>query len=406
MATEREAAAVPPDAGAAGTVGADRGQSVDELALFRETLRDALTALSPSAEVRRLMATESGWDRHTWRRLCGELGLAGLAVPEAYGGSGFSAVELGVAFEEAGRTLLCAPLLSVAGLAVPLLLALADEAACKTYLPGLCDGSLTATVATADAAGRSLAGGGELVRAEPARGQVLLSGTADFVVDGATADLIFVPAATATGLGVYAVRADAPGLVVTPLVTLDPTRKQARLTFGDVTGTPVGPPDARRAVRQALDVANALLAAEQAGVAARCLEFAVEHARTRVQFGRPIGSFQAVKQKTADMLIRVESARSAAMAATEAAARLTGAGKLLATLTDLPGLAVTAAAARAYCSPACVAVAADTIQLHGGLGFTWEHDAHLYFKRAWTSAELLGGPEEQIEAVARHLQEQ
>jgi acyl-CoA dehydrogenase len=390
-----------------GGVGSDGGPGIDEngmdeLALFRETLRGALGTLSPSAEVRRLMATESGWEQHTWQRLCSELGLAGLAVPEAYGGSGFSALELGVAFEEAGRTLLCAPLLSVAALAAPLLLALDDEKACKTYLPGLCDGSLTATVVTADTAGRSLPGG-EPVRAEPAGGKSLLTGTADFVVDGATADLIMVPAATATGLGVYAVRPDTPGLVITPLVTLDPTRKQARLRFDDVPGTPVGPADAARAVREAFDVANALLAAEQAGVAARCLELAVAHARTRVQFGLPIGSFQAVKQKAADMLIRVESARSAAMAATEAAARVTGAGKLLATLTDLPDLAVTAAAARAYCGAACVAVAADTIQLHGGLGFTWEHDAHLYFKRAWTSAEMLGGTNEHIETVARYL---
>jgi acyl-CoA dehydrogenase len=202
---------------------------------------------------------------------------------------------------------------------------------------------------------------------------------------------------------VFAVAAGSPGLAVTPLVTLDLTRKQARLAFDGTAATRVGPPDATQPARRALDVARALLAAEQAGGAARCLEMTVRHASTRIQFGRPIGSFQAVKQKAADMLIRVESARSAAAAATQAAALVLGADPSAAALPDLPELPVAAAVAQAYCSEAYVAVAADTIQLHGGIGFTWEHDAHLYFKRAWTSAELLGRPAEHYETIARHL---
>ena len=369
-----------------------------DLRLLRETVHTALAELSPPQEVRRQMATERGWDPDRWRRLCREVGLSGLAVPEAYGGGGFSPAELGVAFSEAGSFLLCAPLLGTAGLAVPLLLALGDEQASRRYLPGLCDGSLTATVA------------GDLdgpVCAVQHQGQWRLHGTVGHVIDGASADVILVPARIGASagpeLGVFAVTAGSPGLTVTPLVTLDLTRKQARLAFDGVAAPQVGPPDAALPVRRALDVARALLAAEQAGGAARCLEMTVRHATTRIQFGRPIGSFQAVKQKAADMLIRVESACSAAVAATQAAALATGAALSADGLPDLPELPVVAAVAQAYCSDAYVAVAADTIQLHGGIGFTWEHDAHLYFKRAWTSAELLGRPAEHYETIARHL---
>jgi acyl-CoA dehydrogenase len=431
-----EAGAVEAGAVRAGT-SAEAGPGAGDLRLLRETLHAALGELSPPEEVRRQMTTEPGWEAALWRRLCRELGLAGLAVPEAYGGSGFGPAELGVAFEQAGSFLLCAPLLSTAGLAIPLLLALGDEHACRRYLPGLCDGALTATVAVTD-------GQNGQVHAVEHQGQWLLHGTAGHVVDGASADLILVPAAigastgppagastgppagastgppagastgptagTSTsvtagaraGLGVFAVGAGSPGLAVTPLVTLDLTRKQARLAFDGTAATRVGPPDATQPARRALDVARALLAAEQAGGAARCLEMTVRHASTRIQFGRPIGSFQAVKQKAADMLIRVESARSAAAAATQAAALALGADPSAA-LPDLPELPVAAAVAQAYCSEAYVAVAADTIQLHGGIGFTWEHDAHLYFKRAWTSAELLGRPAEHYETIARHL---
>jgi alkylation response protein AidB-like acyl-CoA dehydrogenase len=379
---------------AAGGPGGPGAPGAGDLRLLRETLHAALGELSPPEEVRRQMATGRGWDADLWRRLCREIGLAGLAVPEAYGGGGFTPAELGVAFSEAGWFLLCAPLLSTVGLAIPLLLALADEQASRRYLPGLCDGSLTATVAS----GPSLP-----VHAVEHQGQWLLHGTAGHVLDGASADLILVPATSGAGLGVFAVAAGSPGLAVTPLVTLDLTRKQARLAFDGVPATRTGPPDAAPPVRHALDVARALLAAEQAGGAARCLEMTVRHATTRIQFGRPIGSFQAVKQKAADMLIRVESARSAAAAATQAAAVALGADRSVAGLPGLPELPVAAAVAQAYCSDAYVAVAADTIQLHGGIGFTWEHDAHLYFKRAWTSAELLGRPAEHYETIARHL---
>ncbi|MFD0690719.1 acyl-CoA dehydrogenase family protein [Actinomadura fibrosa] len=394
--------------------GGDRPGGADDLRVLRRAVREALHDLSPPDEVRRQMETERGWDPKTWRRLCGELGIAGLAVPEDLGGAGMSYVELGVVFEEAGRVLLCAPLLSTAGLAIPLLLALDDADARREHLPGLCSGARVATVVTAAPDGRPVHDNATVDAVADGPG-FALRGSAGFVVDGADADLLLVPARTADGTAVFAVEAGAPGLGVTRLVTLDPTRKQAALRFDGVPARRLGEPgpDAARALAHALDVGRALLAAEQAGGASWCLDAAVAHAKSRVQFGRPIGSFQAVKQKAAEMLVRVESARSAAMAATQAAAEAASSlaagsgvvgGRSAGELRDLPGLAVTAAIAKAYCSEAYAFVAAENIQLHGGLGFTWEHDAHLYYKRAWTGGEMLGRPDEHIEGLARHLE--
>jgi alkylation response protein AidB-like acyl-CoA dehydrogenase len=364
--------------------------AAEDTLLLRETVRAAFADLSPSAEVRRQMETGQGWSPETWRRLCRELGLAGLAVPEEFGGSGFGLVELGVVFEEAGRALLCAPLLSTAGLAIPLLLAVGDNVAMDRYLPRLCDGSLVAAVVTADDAGRSVTEG-RGVTAVPERDGWRLSGSAGFVVDGAHADVVFVPALTAGGLTLFAVEDGAAGFEADPLITLDQTRKQARLRFDAVPAVRLATADVEAALAGALDVGRAMLACEQAGGADRCLELTVEYAKSRIQFGRPIGSFQAVKQKAADMLIKVESARSAAAAAARAA---DGSGE---------DLAVVAAVAKAYCSEAYVAITEEMIQLHGGIGFTWEHDAHLFFKRAWTGAELLGKPAEHLEYLAAYL---
>jgi alkylation response protein AidB-like acyl-CoA dehydrogenase len=366
----------------------------EDLRLLRESLREAFARLSPPAEVRSQMATAQGWDPEVWRRLCRELGLAGLMVPEELGGGGFSAAELGVVFEEAGRVLLCAPLLATAGLAVPLLLALGDPEACKRYLPSLCDGSRVATVVTSDASGRLLPDGDLVAAAGRDAGRVL-DGVAGFVVDGASADLLLVPARDGGVLGVYAVEAGSPGVVTTPLVTLDQTRKQAHVEFTAAPASRVGGGDASAALQRCLGVARALLAAEQAGGAAACLETAVAYGTSRIQFGRPIGSFQAFKQKAADLLIQAESARSAAQAAVQAAA---GA------LPGVPDLAIASLVAAIYCSDAYLTVAAENIQMHGGIGFTWEHDAHLYFKRAWSAREMLGSPEEHTDRLATLLE--
>ncbi|GAB2861994.1 acyl-CoA dehydrogenase family protein [Actinocorallia aurea] len=375
--------------------------SENDLRLLRDSLRDAFADLSPSEAVRARMDSARGWSPEEWRRLCGELGLAGFLVPEEFGGGGFSAVEAGVVFEEAGRALLCAPLFAVAGLAVPLLLALDDEEAAKRYLPGLCAGSLVMTVATADAVGRPLPDGDVPEAVMGAEGKVL-TGTAGFVVDGASADVVLVPARTGDGIGVYAVETAAPGVAVTPLTSLDLTRKQARIDLDRAPAVRVGEGDAAEPFALALDVARAFLAAEQAGGAARCLEETVAYGKARVQFGRPIGSFQAFKQKCADLLIKTESARSAAEAAAQAAA-LALDGDAFVRLPGLPNLPIVSAVAASYCADAYVAVTAEMIQLHGGIGFTWEHDAHLYYKRAWTGRELLGRPEEHTERLARLL---
>jgi alkylation response protein AidB-like acyl-CoA dehydrogenase len=375
--------------------------SESELRLLRESIRTALEDLSSPTAVREQMASDQGWDPRTWRRLCRELGIAGLAVPEDDGGSGFSLTELGVVFEEAGRTLLCAPLMATAGLTIPLLQVLGDEAANKRYLPGLCDGTTVGAVVTSDEFGRSVLEGA-LVRADMTGGTPTLTGTAGFVIDGASADLILLPARTEDGIAVFAVDTQAPGVTKVPLVSLDQTRRQATVTFAKASATRLSEGDATAAFVRALDIARTLLAAEQAGGASRCLDMAVTYAKTRVQFGRPIGSFQALKQKLADVLIQVESAKSAAEAGVQAAALVLDPSAVV-RIPGLPDLPTVAAVAQLYCSEAYVTVAADTIQIHGGIGFTWEHDAHLYYKRAWGSREMLGRPEEHIERLSELL---
>ena len=219
----------------------------------------------------------------------------------------------------------------------------------------------------------------------------LIDGTKNYVVDGATAGLILAVAAASAGPAVFAVDAAAPGLQREPLVTLDQTRKQARLCFSQTPATPVGPPGAADLISHASEVSRALLAAEQTGGAQRCLDMTAEYTKTRIQFGRPIGSFQAVKQRVAEMLIEVESARSAAYAAAQAAA---GGGDDLSRAARIAGIT---------CTDAYNWVSAQTIQLHGGIGFTWEHDAHLYFKRARSSGQLLGTPGDHVAALAQQL---
>jgi acyl-CoA dehydrogenase len=351
---------------------------------LRSSLRTAFAALSPSTKVREQMASEDGWDPTLWTRLCQELGLVALAVPEQLGGAGCSWVEQAAVFEEAGAALLCGPLMSTGGLVVPLLLSLGTPQA-NDLLPQLCEGRRTAALvrgAGEDAAGR--------LHATPAGDSWLVSGSVPYVVDASTAtDLVLVADGPA---GLVVVHAPAPTGGLTPLVTLDQTRRQCRVTLTDLRATVLDDgPGAETAVLRALQVSRALLAAEEVGVAQRALDMTVDYARTRIQFGRPIGSFQAVKQKAADMLIRVESARSAAHAAAQSVS------------TGEPDPAVATTVAAAYCAEAATSVTADTIQLHGGIGFTWEHDAHLYFKRARSNEELLGRPSLHVERLATVL---
>ncbi len=355
---------------------------------LRRIVRQFLEAKSPETEVRRLMDTTEGYDTAVWNQMAGEMGLQGLIIPENYGGSGYSYVELGVVLEEMGKALLCAPFFSTVALAANALIHGASDAAKGEYLPGIASGETIATVAFTEENGKWDESG---VTMTESGGK--LSGVKSFVLDGHTANLILVLAkSSGGGLGLYAVDGNAAGLTRTALSTMDQTRKQAKLTFDGVEAKAIAKDGFSWADwSTVLDLAAVALAAEQVGGAQRCLDMSVEYAKVRVQFGRPIGSFQAIKHKCADMLLEVESAKSAAYYAMWCAAELND---------ELPSVA---SLAKAYCSEAYFHASAENIQIHGGIGFTWEHPAHLYFKRAKSSELLFGDPTYHRELLAQRI---
>ncbi len=352
---------------------------------FRETLRRCLEEKSPSSEVRRLMETRDGFDRGVWKQMAGELGLQGLHIPESYGGQGFGFLELGIVLEEMGRVLFCSPYLSTVGLATSAILNVGSEAQKKALLPSIASGETIATLALVEPGGEWEAGSIELV-ARPDGDGFRLSGSKTFVTDGHTADLIVVAARLegtrgSDGITLLSVLSDTQGMSAMPLATLDLTRKQARLEFADVRAQALGEPGgAAGALARTLDQGCVLLAAESAGGAARCLEAAVDYAKHRVQFGRPIGSFQAIKHKCAEVLLEVESAKSAVYWASWVAEE------------KEEDLAQAASVAKSLCGDGYLRAAAENIQIHGGMGVTWEADPQLYLKRAKTNEELLGSP--------------
>jgi alkylation response protein AidB-like acyl-CoA dehydrogenase len=354
---------------------------------LRKTVRSFLDQKSSEAEVRRLMDTEEGYDTAVWKQMGEQLGLQGLAIPEEYGGSGYSFVELGIILEEQGRRLLCGPYFSTVVLAASTLLLSGDDAAKKAHLPGIASGETIATLAITEANGRWDEEGITLT----AKGGKL-NGEKMFVLDGHLANLIIVAAKSDKGTSLYTVAGDAAGLTRTSLSTMDQTRKQAKLEFKDVQGELLGTEGKGWDVlQQVLDLAAVGLAAEQVGGAQFVLEMAVQYAKDRIQFGRPIGSFQAIKHKCADMLLEVESAKSASYYASWCASEMND------------ELASVASLAKAYCSEAYFHAAAENIQIHGGIGFTWEHPAHLYFKRAKSSELLFGDPTYHRELLAQRI---
>jgi alkylation response protein AidB-like acyl-CoA dehydrogenase len=358
---------------------------------FRRIIRDFLEAKSPESEVRRLMATTEGYDPSVWGQLAGELGLPGLIIPEEYGGQGFGFTELAVVFEEMGRALLCSPFLSTVALAATAILHSGDESAKAELLPLVASGSLTATVACAEDSGRWDQHGIAMQASADGNGY-RLTGTKTFVIDGHTADVIIVAARTGKGISLFHVRADAQGLAREPLATMDETRKQAKLNFSNTPATLLGAEGAGwHTLQLVLDLTAVALAAEQVGGAQRVLEMSVEYAKTRVQFGRPIGYFQAIKHKCANILIQVEAARSAAYYASWCAAEVNA------------ELGSAAAIAKSYCSEAYYYAAKENIQIHGGVGFAWEHPAHLYFKRAKSTELLFGDPAYHRELLMQRL---
>jgi alkylation response protein AidB-like acyl-CoA dehydrogenase len=366
---------------------------------LRASARSFLEDCSSTRQVREAMATERGYDAEVWRRIGAELGWPAVIVPEEYGGLGLSYIELIVLMEEMGRALLCAPFFSSVCLAGNALLAGGTEEQKQEYLPAIASGERVATLAFTEPNGRWDASAVAAV-ARRAAGDFLLSGVKTFVVDGHGADVLVVAArAEGTraeeGVSLFVVPADTPGLERRSLPTLDQTRRQAEITLRDVrvpaSALMGGEGEGWDALRRTLDLAAVAISAEQVGGAERCLDMSVEYAKQRVQFGRPIGSFQAIKHKCADMLLQIESARSASYYAGWAAAEGSD---------ELP---VAASLAKAYCSDAYFGCAAESIQIHGGVGFTWEYDVHLYFKRAKSSETLLGDASHHRELVAQRI---
>ncbi len=358
---------------------------------LRKSVRRFLEDKSPETEVRRLMETTEGYDPAVWSQMADQLGLQSLIIPEQLGGSGFSYVELIVVLEEMGAALLCAPFFSTVALATNALLTCGDKSAQEYLLPGIAAGETIGTLAFTEDSGRWDVDGVTLAASKTGDGWAL-SGHKSYVIDGHVAGLLLVVGRTDSGISLFGVKADADGLSRTSLPTMDQTRKQARIEFSDTPAWLIGTEGgAAEGLSKTLDLAAVALAAEQVGGAQRCLDSAVDYAKTRIQFGRPIGSFQAIKHKCADMLLEVESAKSAAYYAGWAAAE------------DSDELPVVASLAKSYCSEAYFHAAAENIQIHGGIGFTWEHPAHLYFKRAKSSELMLGDPAYHRELLAQRI---
>ena len=363
----------------------------EEQAGLRDALRRFLEHHSPTTEVRRLMATEPGYDAEVWRRLCDELALGGVHIPESYGGQGFTFAELAIVLEEMGRSLYCGPYFSSTVLAATAILAAGSEEDKTELLPAIAAGERLATLAHVEASGRWDPGGIEMV-ADGDR----LSGTKSHVLDGCIADLLVVAARRggsrgSEGISLYAVEAGAEGVSAQALTSLDPTRKLARIAFDDAPARLLGNAgESGPALQRTLQLAAVALANEMVGGAERLLQSAVDYAKERVQFGRPVGSFQAVKHRCAETLLTVELAKSAAYQAAGAAAR------------DDQDLPMLASLAKAAAADAYMQAARDCIQIHGGIGFTWDNDSHLWYKRAKSSEVFLGTPTAHRELVLRH----
>ncbi len=347
----------------------------------RSAVRAFLEEVSPPREVRRAMETSEGFDRTVWKRLATDLGLLGVHIPERYGGAGRSFRELLIVFEEAGRAMLCAPLLSTVALAANTVMASADEQLKSDLLPRIASGDTVVAVAFTEDNGRWDDVG--VTTTATRRGTSwFLNGQKSFVVDGHAADVFLVAARMGDGISLFEVDGEAAGLSRRALPTMDQTRRLARVELAGTRARLVGRKGGGwDALSAALDLTVIALAAEQVGGAQRCLEMAVDHAKRRVQFGQPIGAFQAVKHTCADMLVSLESARSAIAFASGTASSGSD--------TDLP---LAASLTKAACSETYLAVAAANVQIHGARGCTWDHDAHLYLKRAKSSELLFGDP--------------
>lgn len=352
----------------------------DEQEELRRYARQWLDERAPLEEVRRITETGEGFDQQQWTELA-ELGWLGIAVDEAYGGAGYGFMEQAVLAEEMGRSLYPSPFLSTVVMGSVLVEATGDDLQKDEILGAVVAGERRLAVAAGGAAQH------DFTAAADGDGWKV-SGSARFVLDGHTAHTLIVEAAGPTGPEIFLVAADSPGVSRERLDVMDPTRPQAELRLSDASATRLGEGSS---VAKMMDRSVAALAMEQVGGARACLDMSVEYAKTRYQFGRPIGSFQAIKHMCADMLVGVESARSAAYHLAWAIDH------------DPEEVAVAAPLAKSYCGEAFFLAAADTIQIHGGIGFTWEHHAHLYLKRAKSSQLLFGDAVAQRSRLAESL---
>jgi alkylation response protein AidB-like acyl-CoA dehydrogenase len=386
----------------------------EEQTVLRETALAFLGEAFGPDRLRDAMGSPLGYDPALWQRIATELGWPSLHLPESVGGLGLGHVDLALLLEVTGETLLCAPLFSTVALAANTLLAVGGAEAERDRLAAIAEGRLTATLALAERAGRWDASGVETTATRDGDGW-RLEGRKCWVVDGASAELLLVVARAPgsrgeAGLGVFAVAKETAGLECEAVPTMDATRRLAEIELRGVRVGPegvVGEPEAAGpGLRRALDLAAIALAAEQLGGAQRCLDLAVAHACERRQFGRPIGSFQAIQHTCADMYVAVEAARSAvyhaACLADEGVDRSVDAAAVSSERAP-DDLSTHAALCQAWCSEVYFQCAADCIQVHGGVGFTWEYDPHLHLKRARASESWLGEPAHHRERIAQAI---
>jgi alkylation response protein AidB-like acyl-CoA dehydrogenase len=341
---------------------------------------------------------DEGFDGALWRRLCSEIGVAGLLIPESHGGAGASLADVLVVMAELGRALAPVPMLGSAVLATAVLLEADDDTAGRR-LPALADGTTVAALAWAGqdglwdpgrAACRATRQATGRAGQDPAGGW-RLSGEARYVLDGDVADVLLVAAHAPDEVAVFEVDPATAGVTRRAVTTMDTTRRLATVRLDGAVGRPAG--CSQDGLARARDLACLALAAEQAGAARRALEQTVAYTKERVQFGRPVGSFQALQHRMADLHVLTESAWSLCWAAAQDGGQHG----------DESGPGLRAAAARAYCSEALLRVAGQMIQLHGAIGITWEHDAHRYFKRAHGAGQLFGPPSAHLARIADAL---
>ena len=357
---------------------------------FREVVARFLQDKSPPTEVRRLMATEQGFDSDVWQQLSGEIGLAGTHLPEEYGGFGFGPVELGIVAEEMGRHLYCGPFFASSVMAGYALLLAGSDSAKQSLLTGVASGSAISTLVLDNL--NSL----EMTGARITEADGFLSGEAPLVVDAQNADQLVVIAGTTEGLGLYSLDRTTDGVRVSPVEVMDPTRKLACVSFDHAAATKAG--ELSSAVLNLLwDHICVALAHEMIGGAQHLFETTIEYTKMRYQFGRPIGSFQGLKHRCADLLMELEFAK----AATHHAAFC-----LAAEVGEPVAEPYAASMAKALAADVYLKAAKEAIQMRGGIGFTWEEDTHLWFKRAKSSEVFMGTPAMHRERMMVQLEEE